>query len=376
HPGTSGFHYFTGGTFASWRFLYSVNPRAVNRHIEQQWNTTIDSPAKWRRLEWGLHPQYLRPYANPWKHLDEIKVDVEVPFATEHKMYPQIALELLYAARMYSEHPGNDPRSWQIGSILLKRFEDARDPRTDLSPPMFAYAVEPNRKRWFGESVRESIGIPFFAKLAELARDTDDGGRILDFSLRELRAHHQHKEGPMEDGVFWAFALMYRLTDDDDMWNAVREIAMARGYGDIGSPGGAGVALRFDAEFDTRIRPEAKRNTTAGFIVHAFVELYRKTAARPYLEFAAKAADAIVAETYVNGLFARARNAKWARTASMTPMALLHLEAAIQGVELDPESVFCRRWVYRFTRNRDRQPGDNGHDWAIYTATIEEGKHE
>jgi len=403
HNGKPHFFYFNTGCFGAWPFLYEIDPLRVNRHIEQVWNVTLNQPDYWKRLEWNLHPVYGKPpYRIPWDRVQLIEEDVKVPFKTQKAVvYPQMTADLMYSALVYSQQRGNDQRAWQAGRTILKRFIDARDSKTGLSPSSYAYhARHTSWAEYSGATkARDLLGVPFFIKLAETADHEHDGALIRQFAIDEVKTLIKYKLIPgtnryyptvkfdgtplgkpqiIDEGLIWSIAKAYRMSGDAKIFNALRSIMKAFDYGDIGTTAGKDVNLNHHSDIDIDIYPDKDQNIKAGFLVHVFAELYRKAnelqgkpEAIPYLEFGAKLADKVVEKTYVNGLFARRTNAKWARTASMIPMALLDLEAAAKGLELNSESVFVRYYVYRFTRKHDRKPNDNYHDWAIYNAIVE-----
>jgi hypothetical protein len=150
--------------------------------------------------------------------------------------------------------------------------------------------------------------------------------------------------------VLWNIALGYRLSEDELLWNTVRDIIKGYGLGDIGTSSGQGILV---SSQPFKLRPienadessQRSRNRyadTNGFVVHALVELYEATGRDAYLEMADNAADAILRDLYDNGLFVRQKNSLYSPLNHTAPLALLHLEAAKNGRKLNVDSVMPR----------------------------------
>ncbi|MHC4807941.1 MAG: hypothetical protein ACYTBX_17010, partial [Planctomycetota bacterium] len=89
----------------------------------------------------------------------------------------------------------------------------------------------------------------------------------------------------------WAYALAYRVTADSFMWEMVRNIALGNGFGDIGPrPNHPSSLIRQTAVADS-------------YALLGFLELYRKTGRKAFLEMATSIGDNILAERFQNGFF-------------------------------------------------------------------------
>ena len=116
----------------------------------------------------------------------------------------------------------------------------------------------------------------------------------------------------------WAYALAYRLSGDERMWRMTRAIARGLGLGDPGEKAGAVAAANFNTA-DTE--PET---------IFALLELHKATRRDEFLRLAQRVGDNLMKREYHGGFFVANREAPFCRLDSITPLALLHLEAAVR----------------------------------------------
>ncbi len=114
---------------------------------------------------------------------------------------------------------------------------------------------------------------------------------------------------------FWAYALGYRLTADEFMWEMVRDIAEGNGFGDIGTLAGSGSKL------------EMETNCSDAYVLMGFLELYSKTQNVSFLKMASRIGDNILAERFYRGFFVPTKNHLYTRFDYIEPLVLLKLEA-------------------------------------------------
>ncbi len=142
------------------------------------------------------------------------------------------------------------------------------------------------------------------------------------------------------------YARAFRLTGDDIFWDTARQMARGLGLGEIGRRPSQEVALNMDAE-------------GSGYEeIFALLELYRAAEHPDYLERARIVADRMVAEHYHNGFFLPSRNHVNANFDALEPLALLTLDAVLQGTpENVPAYVGGRGYIHGrydgFGRTRD-----------------------
>jgi pectate lyase len=115
---------------------------------------------------------------------------------------------------------------------------------------------------------------------------------------------------------FWAYAVGYRLTADEFMWEMARSIAEGNGFGDVGTLAGDGPKL------------EMEINCSDAYALLGFLELYSKTQNVAFLKMASRIGDNIVAEKFHRGFFVPTKKHLYARFDYPEPLVLLKLEAA------------------------------------------------
>lgn len=384
--GSTGMVHELQDTAPDYAFLFRMNPEATRRQIESHWGYSIRN---WERLDFGRHLGYSAPSretvgtppGNPWDNVSRIDPNLSVPFGSRELMnWSNAGNELIYSAFAYWKHTG-DERAWRAGELMLKRFMDMRHPQTHLSPFTYGWSANrPQERESWTERVAESLRTHkeplFMLRLAEVVGPPrGDRLRILGIEALLAYARHLHVPGTNRhrthvalDGTVLGdrtticsemlvsgLALGYRVSGNPLLWETLREIMAGYEMGDIGMEPGRDVRLAFDRPAPFRDYSQEPlihqfRNNESAYLIHAFVDLYAATWDRRYLQFAAKMADQLIEETYEAGLFVRMKGAKWARTtAELLPMALLRLEAAIEGRELEPSSLMPRILYYRAT---------------------------
>jgi pectate lyase len=117
---------------------------------------------------------------------------------------------------------------------------------------------------------------------------------------------------------FWAYAVGYRLTADEFMWEMARSIAEGNGFGDIGTLAGDGPKL------------EMETNCSDAYALLGFLELYSKTQNVAFRRMASRIGDNIIAERFHGGFFVPTKKHLYTRFDYPEPLVLLKLEAAIR----------------------------------------------
>jgi cytohesin len=117
---------------------------------------------------------------------------------------------------------------------------------------------------------------------------------------------------------FWAYALAYRITEDRFMWEVARNIALGQNLGDIGvSP-----------TSETELQKETFSSDP--FALLSFLELYRKTSDKAFLEMAMRIGDNILAKRLQKEFFIASAKHIYAKFDAFEPLVLLHLHMAIK----------------------------------------------
>ena len=364
-------------------YLARFDTTVVERHLLQTLNAGITS---WDKLEFTRHMSYSRKYSNPLAKVSQIIPDLKVPFETKRGMsYTGYAVPLIHGAIEHFLLTG-DQRAFDIGYYLLKRFMDARDPATGLGsmgyayipgtdgadPKHFtrAYGTNTNRYHWTGGLLVKKASL--------LQPSSAERAKLLDFIELELvpyvKAVLSRPTPSAPHQMVWVMATAYRLTKKKLYWDYLRGAMKRLRLGDVGDEAGTGfapVAGRFDANAypgrsSSDIRLKHRHPNFSGFVIHALVEMYRATGRAELLGVAESVADEILDNLFDNGLFVREKEMRYSRLASLTPLALLDLVAAKNGMELDPQSVFPRN-LYLRIRHQPRAPwwGDKAWDTEV-----------
>jgi pectate lyase len=143
---------------------------------------------------------------------------------------------------------------------------------------------------------------------------------------------------------FWAYALAYRITSDEVMWDTARSIARGNSLGEIGKSPAEEPQLQIGTDCSD---PHAALG---------FLELFRRTGDRSFLEMALRIGDNILVDRFNRGFFVPSKKHIYTRFDAMEPLVLLHLHAALRGRSTSvPQAVPSESWfsaVYR------------GLDWA------------
>ena len=129
--------------------------------------------------------------------------------------------------------------------------------------------------------------------------------------------HPWHPDPP----TVLAYAICYRQSKDEQIWETLRAMIRGNGLGDIGAPGGGSPQLDSDTE---------QADTSHIF---PLVELFRASGNRAFLDLGRSIADNAIRAHFRagQGLFTPS---KWHRTANLCsaePLAILTVEAALRG---------------------------------------------
>lgn len=122
---------------------------------------------------------------------------------------------------------------------------------------------------------------------------------------------------PADMSFFWAYSIAYGRTGDEFMWEMVRSIALGNELGDIGQTPMSDAARQIST------------NCSHRYGIFGFLELYRKTNQRVYLEVARRIADNIVEDRFYKGFFVPSKKHFYMRVGCFEPLALLRLEAVM-----------------------------------------------
>jgi ankyrin repeat protein len=286
---------------------------------------------------------------------------------------------LFYAAAILSKLSDNeDPLVW--AKRLAHRYVETRDPNTHISSLAYSIIGEADPAEYvFGDDFRghdirygsmlpdypkfyaepEALAFPIRAWMCMLLLGNtlgSDGKEFRRWALEELTAWGKIAYRPednalipmLTDGTslegyvlkrdgyfgakgtmfkvrhpqgleFWAYSMAYRITGDQFMREMARNIGKGNNFGDIGSV--------------VNDKQELNRDTDCSdpYALLGFLELYRKTSRRVFMQMASRIGDNILRYRFCNGFFAPSKRHIYARFDNLEHLALLHLSATIES---------------------------------------------
>jgi formylglycine-generating enzyme required for sulfatase activity len=373
--------------FPFYEFFWEVNPEATKRLLRAMWNAHI---LDWNVLDLNRHGEYDRDMGRLWDHEfsqpDPFFEGIGLTFINAGTDMIQAAIALyglageegarewgmrLYEQYVRARHPETGLGVYQYSQPLQRDIPPAEGPLTgtltwsnygDRAQNQFGsvygeIALEGNAL-WGGRISRiYGQSAVMMLHLAEELADTEDGDIILEWTLDGLRAIAEHAYVPEENHFrpMWAdgtdltghiiprtgyygsegsqitpftpdgpmvlsYARAVRLSEGDPMlWNVIRHIFIDR---DLGDPGP-------DVETDPELNLSTNQSDPG--ILVAILELYRTTGHHHYLELAERIGQNILQDRYHDGYFSADPDANTVRFDDPAPLALLMLEATLQG---------------------------------------------
>ena len=378
-PCGGGLHEFKG-FYPYYKLMWEVNPQATKRFIEAFWSAHI---LNWSNLDMNRCALLSEPLEVPWKHEYE-----GGPVFFESWGFSPINTggDLCYAAAMLNMLLGErEPLVW--GKRLVHRYIETRNPKTGFSYPVFTVMRGWRIQVPSNDEILSKLGpMPFIFRgdanralfECHFGYDTptpgtflnplsavwicqlmlgdllgDQGTEFTQWAIEELTAWgkvaYRSRDNvfiPMcldgtslegyvckEDGPlgfkgttlepvaagttdFWAYALAYCQTDNEFMWEMTRNIALGNTYGDLG----------ISATEESRLNLQT--DLTDPYVIIVFLELYRKTNKRVFLEMARRIGDNVLTHRFHGGFFAPERHT-FTKFDSIDSLALLHLHTAL-----------------------------------------------
>jgi len=352
-----------------YRFMWEVDRESTRKLMGAIWATHI---LDWSLLDYNRHANTEKPAQPKWDH--EFAERIEVPFPTDggNLSFANVTPPLMHSGTMLAALDKNrDVLKWT--SRLVYRWQQGKDPETGLCGGQLSYRKNDRAKDALGHvhpSINEAKIVASYHQtsryhhipLAQMqaaetlleagGRYAEAGRQFISWAIQDLKIYANESYDPdtgrfialMTDGtplkwrqaktgyyvpesfaprspdgyLLWSYATAYRLSKDKDLWRILRQLTRAMGMGDIGSPAGAGQALKLDTEnADWRM-------------IYALLELHRATGNRSMLRMACAVADNLLKLQTSTGLFPRPQR-EYARTGDEIPLALLHLAAALEG---------------------------------------------
>ena len=373
--------------FPYYEFLYEVDPEATAQMLRAMWNGHV---MDWEILDLNRHAPYNTPMGSLWDH--EF-VQPEPFFEGRGLTFINFGTDMIHVGMsLYFLEQEEGARIW--GQRLFEQYVRARHPETGLGvyqysqperreqPPQegplegrqtysnYGDRAENQFKEKYGDIALEGNVLwgnrvrtlygrsPIMTlHLAEQLEGTQAGEDILTWTLDGMRAAAKYAYVPEEnyfrpmwtDGtdlsddvmprtgyygdqgdefdkmipggiMALSYARAARLSEGDpEIWNVIRHILMAEDLGDPGSGIEAEPSLNLQTD---QSDPD---------ILVAVLELHRATGHDEYLQLAGRIGDNILENHFHNGYFQPSSEHNYARFDDPEPLALLVLEATLQG---------------------------------------------
>lgn len=369
--------------FPYWELMWRVNPEATARCLRAFWNAHI---LDWGQLDMNRHGRYGLRLGPLWAHQFQ---EPEPLFEGRGLTFINTGTDLIHAGVMlhrFTAEPG--AREW--AERLAYQYVRARHPETglgvyqysrpvrrqqppeELTLPSHTYSSYGDRAenqfgREFGEVAREAYALwggratSIYARnplvQLHLAEQLGERGHDLRrWTVDGMKAYVEHayepganrfralwadgtdmtghviarfgyygavgtRIGPVAAGGAFlvAYARAFRLTRDPALWETVRQMARGNGLGDWGEQPGVGVQPNLGLEISD---PE---------VVFALLEVWQVAAHWGYLDLARCVANNILARRHHGGWFIPSSRHAHANFNADEPLALLSIEAAVQG---------------------------------------------
>jgi pectate lyase len=356
-----------------YELMWQVNPKATEKFLNAFWAAHI---LDWSNLEMNRHGSTKKALDYPWNNVYK---GGPVFFWGTGLSFINTGSDLFYAGAMLSKLSGRkEPLIW--AKRLAHRYVETRNPKTGIGGYQFsqsktAYcngpAIRGDRAKYQygddfkGHFVVEGTLFPCYGDtpvvrpricqflLGEMLGP--DGKEFTQWALEELtawgKAAYRKKDNsfiPMltdgtsmegyvckKDGYFgpkgrvlkagragpidfWTYAMAYRVTGNEFMWEMARNIELGDGYGDIGQTEKENPKLNINTDSSS---PE---------LLLAFLELYKKTAKQPYLKMAQRIGDNILTYQFHKGFFVQSKEHLFCKFDTVASLVLLHLDAALR----------------------------------------------
>jgi pectate lyase len=365
-----------------YELFWEVDPKATEKFIKAFWNGHV---LDWSNLDMTRHASYGKRDSKLW----ESKFDPPEPFFEGRGLtFIHTGSDLIYSAAMLYRL-NNDKGAMLWARRMAEQYVRARHPKTGLGvfqyskplrrgkPPAegpltgrftrstFGDRAENQFGAAFGEVAKEGYLLitpePIYGRnaimqlrLAEMLGD--EGKDFLKWTVDGLKAYARYaydgktntirmmwadgtdlsdyvvtrsgyygskgrtfKPRPASALFLYSYTLGFRLSGDKALWPTARDMARGFGLGDIGTAPGKAVKLDLETECSSPI------------LLFTALELCRTSDDPAYRALAIRLGDNIIAKRLHNGLFVPGKEYLNAGFNSPEPLALLSLEAMLQG---------------------------------------------
>jgi len=391
-----------------YELMWRVDRKATKRFLESFWAAHI---VNWSNLEMNRHGNMKKNLPGLWPE----KYDPEpVFFWGTGLSFLNTGSDLFYAGAMLSALSGEkQPLVW--AKHLAYRYVETRDPNIGISGYQFnqsrtatcAPGIRGDRAQYQygddfkGHLVVEGTLFPCYGStpavrpqivqflLAEMLGG--DGKDFEKWALEELTAWGKAayrkedncfipmltdgtsmegyvckkdgyfgpkgrvlKAGRAREMDFWTYALAYRITGDQFIWEMARNIANHNNWGDIGPDEKARPDLNLDTSYSTYA------------LLLGFLELHEKTGKDAFLQMARRIGDNILASRFHKGFFVPTKRRIYAKFDASEPLVLLHLDAALNKTKAKLPTAWPTRSFFHCPFDGKGRTYDNS---VIYSRT-------
>lgn len=371
-------------TLPYYELMYEVNPAATKQFIRAFWNAHV---MDWSNLDMNRHGGYEDNMGDLWNNQF-----VKGPpfFEGDGLTFINAGTDLIYAGLMLYDFTG-EQGAYDWSMRLAGQYVQARHPKTGLGVYQYSKPIRKNTPPAtgplpttsnYGDRAENQFGAEFgdvalegymlrnpgaiygnnaIIQLQLAERLGNKGTELLKWTIAGMKAWAKYGYNPEKnqakpiwadgkdltdyvikrDGYFgkegtvlsstsvpmlllWSYALGYRLSGDAEIWATFRQMAMGYGLGDMGESPGKGL--------------EINQNTSLSdpMAIFSLLEICKVTDDTAYRDLAVRLGDNILDDRFHNSLFVPGKSNKYASVNAIEPLALLSLEAMVQG---DPSQV-------------------------------------
>ncbi len=405
--------------FPYYELMWEVDPEATERFLKALWNTHVRDWGRLEMNRHGSFGREMGDlWDNEFEDPEPFFEGTALTFinAGSDLIYGAASLYALagdedaleWGLRLAEQYVNARHPETNLGVYQYSQPKRRGDPPEDPDHPRFTYSTYGDRaQRQFGPEfgdialegnfLRGDRGI--YSRNAiiqlQLAEELGDAGEeLLEWTREGMRAYAEYAYIPERNALrplwtdgtdltgfeiqrpgyfgsegqvieeqtaslifFHSYALGYRLTEDEVLWDMARGVAEGHDLGDMGERPGEGVDVNLDTSAHDPVA------------VFALVDLYRATGHEDYLNLARRIGDNIVEQRFHDGFFLPSADHYNASFDAVEPLALLTIDAALRG---EPEAVPQYNGGRGYIHGRFDDRGRTTDSSAIYSRTREE----
>jgi pectate lyase len=368
-------------TLPYYEFLREVNQEATDDFIRALWNAHI---LDWKNLDMNRHGAYEDEMGNLWDNVFEQSPPF---FEGKGLTFINAGTDLIYAGLILYQFTG-DKGALDWSKRLAYQYVQARHPKTGLG--VYQYS-KPIRERQppaegplpttsnYGDRAENQFGARFgevalegymlrspasiyghnaIIQLQMSEKLGDEGKELLSWTIDGLKAWLRYgydpenntaralwangtdmtgyvierdgyygkagtvfKADPLPPIILWSSALAYCISGDKEIWKSLRSMMQGFDLGDPGKKPGKKASLNL-----AHLQSDP-------LLLFAVLELCRLDKGDGYKALAIRLGDNILQDRFHDGFFIPGKDHIYASVNAIEPLALLALEALLQGKE-------------------------------------------